>query len=217
MKQTLHYGKITWDHNDFDPKVPCRPVPIMAFQSVRINGVLKKPHFSDKVMLKLLKHKALIKISFTAAYKEWLIEHSWMDQDLGEGRSFLRWLQKYNKCIQWSAQDLKLHSYFQIKNAPKHLPGDELAQGLSFAIKPVEVDGRVVKLYLQDEAILNLLNMSYGEEHNFLDLIAEYVKLRFKWEKWQAPAVPFLEWVKSQAKRPVFTGGDLGFCPNLNS
>jgi hypothetical protein len=86
-----------------------------------------------------------------------------------------------------------------------------MAEGLSFAIKPVEVAGRKIKLYLQDEAVLNLLNLPYGEDLDFIELVQEYVRLRFQWEAWRAPAPPFLDWVKAQAKRPVFQRGQLGF------
>jgi hypothetical protein len=211
MKQTLNYGRISWDYDDFDPKVPCRPTPLIKFSSIRINGVIKHPRFSDKISLQLLKHKAPNKLSFREAYRQWYNDIPWNDHDLGEGRAFLRWLQKNNKCIEWKETDMGLHTYFYSPDAPKHDPSDELAQDLSFAIKPVEVEGRRVKLYLKDEAVLSLLNMPYGEEHDFLDLVKQYIKLRFQWELWNAPAVTFLDWVNSQAKRPIFQGGQLGF------
>lgn len=211
MKQALNYGRISWTYDDFDPKVPCRPSPFLKLQSIRVNGKLRHPSFTDKVTIQILKHKTQIKVSFLNAYKEWSSEDSWMDRDLGEGRSFLRWLQKNKKSILWKMTDFKLHSYFQDEDAPRHDPDDELAQDLSFAVRPVNVNGRKVKLYLQDEAVLNLLNLPYGEDQDFLELVKEYVKLRFQLDEWQAPAPPFLDWVKSQAKRPVFLGGQLGF------
>lgn len=210
MKQTLNYGKISWAYNDFDPGVHCRPSPFLTFVPIRINGKLRSPKFSDKISLQLLKHKSEKKLLFIDAYKQWVAEGSWIDRDLGEGRAFLRWLQKNKLSIEWKISDMKLHSYFSGEDAPKHDPDDELAFDLSFAVKPVEVDGRKVKLYLQDEAVLSLINMPYGEDQDFLELVSEYVRLRFQLEEWKAPAPPFLDWVKSQAKRPVFLGGQLG-------
>jgi hypothetical protein len=214
MKQRLNYGKISWSYDD-DTKGPCRPTPLISLSPIRINGKLKYPAITDRVALALLKHKTSKKLSYRNAYKEWFSDGSWLDRDLGEGRSFLRWLQKTGQSIDWKPHDFSLHSYFTDEWAPKHAPDDEMAQGLSFAIKPVEVSGRRVKLYLQDEAVLNLINMPYGEEHDFLELVKEYVKIRFQWEKWRAPAPPFLDWVKAQAKRPIFQSGQLGFCPEL--
>lgn len=210
MKQRLNYGRISWSYEDFDPKVACRPIPLLTFPSIRINGKLKHLHFSDKVWFQLLKLKSPQKISFKEAYRKWFYDRSWTDHDLGEGRSFLRWLQKNKISIQWNKDDLQFHAFFMLNDAPKHELNDELAQNLSFAIPPVTVEGRKVKLYLQDDAVLGLINMPYGEDHDFLDLVKQYIKLRFQWEQWQAPAIPFLDWVKSQAKRPVFLGGQLG-------
>lgn len=210
MKQTLNYGRISWAYDDFDPEVPVRPSPFLTFRPVRINGRMRHPSFSDKVCLQLLKHKTENQFPFSEVYKDWIAEGACFDHDLGEGRSFFRWLQKTKKSIAWKLADLKLHPYFTDENAPKHDPDDELAEDLSFAVKPVEVNGRKVKLYLQDEAVLNLINMPYGEDEDFLDLVREYIELRFQLAEWKAPAPPFLDWVKSQAKRPVFVGGQLG-------
>lgn len=210
MKQTLNYGKITWSYDDFDPKVHKAPTPLLKFTPLRIQGKLQTPVFSDRVTLMLLKHKTSSRLSFREAYLRWLLEGMQSHQDLGAGKAFLMWLKKTNQSIEWKPGDYKLHEFFNDKNAPKHDANDEMADGLSFAIKPVEVEGRKVKLYLQDEAVLNLINMAYGEEHDFIELVKAYVKMRFKWETWRAPAPPFLEWVKGQAKKPLFLSGQIG-------
>jgi hypothetical protein len=210
MKQTLRYGKLTWAYDDFDPGVPCRPSPLITFSPVRINGKLKHPSFTDKTALALLKHKTETKLLFRNAYIEWMKVGSWMDRDLGEGRSFLRWLQNNHSSIEWKPHDFRFHSYFLQKGSPVHDMHDEMARGLSFAIRPVEVKNRRIKLYLQDEAVLNLISMPFGEDQDFLELVQEYVKLRFQWEEWRAPAPPFIDWVKAHAKRPVFRTGQLG-------
>ncbi|MCM2351004.1 MAG: hypothetical protein NDI69_13365 [Bacteriovoracaceae bacterium] len=212
MKQRLNYGRITWSYDDdLDSKVTGSPTPLLQFTAIRIQGKFKVPQFSDRVTLLLLKHKTKIKISFREAYLRWYLEESHSDRDLGEGKAFLLWLKKTNQSIAWKKTDYKLHRFFTDDNAPKHDPEDEMAEELSFAVRPVEVEGRKVKLYLQDDAVLNLINLSYGEESDFLGLVKNYVALRFKWESWRAPAPPFLDWVKSQAKRPVFLPGQLGF------
>lgn len=212
MKNTLSYGRLKWSYEDFDPEVPCRPSPLFIFNPIRINGKPKIPHFTDKVTLALLKYKTPSKKLFRELYIDWYCEGSWIDRDLGEGRAFFRWLQQSGHSIEWKPQDFKLHSYFTQKNAPKHSPDDELAKGLSFAIKPVDVGERKVKLYLQDECIMNLISMPFGEDKDFIELVKEYIKLRFQWEEWKAPAPTFIDWVKAQAKRPVFSSGQLGFC-----
>lgn len=209
----LNYGRITWAYDDFDPKVPCRPSPLITFSPVRINGKLKYPAFSDRAALELMRYKTENKTPFKSAYKEWVLESSWIDRDLGEGRAFLRWLYRSDTSIEWQTTDFKLHSMFTSKNAPTHDPGDEMAKGLSFAIKPVHVNKRNVKLYLMDDAMLTLMSLPYGDDHDFLDLVKNYVAMRFEWEKWKAPAPTFLDWVKTQAKRPVFMQGQLGFNP----
>lgn len=213
MKQTLNYGKSSWSYEeDFDPKVPCRPSPFISFRPIRINGKQKYPAITDKVALLILKHKTEKQMSFREAYVEWFTEGSWTDRDLSEGRSFLKWLKSMNVSIKWQPHDFEMHSYFLRPESPKHDPDDEMAKDLSFAIKPVTVNGRRVKLYLQDEAVLGLISMPFGEDHDFLELVENYVALRFKWESWKAPAPTFLDWVKSQAKRPVFSVGQLGLC-----
>lgn len=211
MKHTLNYGRITWAYEeDYNPEIPCTPSPLLTFNPVRINGRYKYPNFSDKTALALLKIKGQKQLSFKDAYREWLAMGPWFDRDLGEGRAFLKWLKQHSFSIQWKKDDFRFHGYFLQEHAPKHDPDDEMAKELSFAIKPVEVDRRKVKLYLNDDAILNLISMPYGEEEDFLELIRSYIKMRFQWEKWKAPSPPFLDWVKAQAKRPVFKQGQLG-------
>lgn len=212
MKQALNYGRITWSYDDAPSWNEVRPTPLLKFTPIRIHGRQRTPDFSDRMALLILKHRTPTRITFREAYMRWCLEcHN--DRDLGEGKSFLLWLKKTNQSIAWKAKDYNRHPFFTGKDAPKHDPEDEMAQDLSFAIKPVEVDGRKVKLYLQDEAVLNLISLPYGEEVDFLTLVMTYVSLRFKWESWRAPAPPFLEWVKGQVLRPTFLPGQLGFNP----
>ena len=108
-------------------------------------------------------------------------------------------------------EDFNPHPYFTQKNLPSHHKDDEMAHGLSFAIKPVSLGKRMIKLYVRDEDMLSLLSMPYGTEEDFLELVMQYVSQRFEWEKWRAPAPTFLNWVISHGKRPIFNQGQLGF------
>jgi hypothetical protein len=212
MEKSLSYGKFKWSYEDFDPAKPCRPLPLFSFSPIRINGKMTTPHFSDNIALALLKHQTDKKKYFHQLYSQWYCQGSWKEQDLGEGRSFYRWLRRSGNSIIFCPHEFKIHSYFSFEGAPKHQDHDEMAKGLAFAICPVKVKGRNIKLYLQDECVMNLLSLPYGEDEDFLELVKEYIYLRFQWEKWNAPAPMFLDWVKISAKRPVFRGGQLGFC-----
>lgn len=212
MKHSLNYGKISWSYEDgkTDESLDS-PTPLISFPPIRINGNLRTPDFNDRIILELIKLKSKNQLSFRDLYREWFINDIFVNRDLGEGRAFYRWLRLQEKSIAWRASEIKLHPYFTDPNSPKHELGDEMAQDLSFAIKPVEVEGRRVKLYLQDDAILNLINLKFGVDQDFIELVCDYISMRFRWAKWQAPAPPFIDWVKAQAKRPVFQRGQLGF------
>ena len=211
MNKALNYGRISWAYEEeWNPEIPCTPSPLFTFNPIRINGKYKYPLISDKTSLLIINLQNEHKILFKDAYKSWLSDGPRIDRDLGEGRAFLKWLKNKHYSIDWKKNDFKFHDYFLQSECPKHDSGDEMAIGLSFAITPVEVSGRKIKLYLKDEAVLNLINMPYGEETDFLDLVRGYIKMRFQWEKWKAPSPPFLEWVKAQAKKPLFSKGQLG-------
>jgi hypothetical protein len=125
----------------------------------------------------------------------------------------LRWLQHHDLSISWREEDFRPHPYFQDPEAPQHTPSDELAESHSFAIRPVHIAGRTIKLYVKDNDILSLLNLPYGKEEDFLMLVMSYITQRFEWQKWRAPAPTFLDWIISHGKRPVFAPGQLGFSP----
>lgn len=212
MKHTLNYGRISWSYDDFDPDVPCRPNPLIKFSPVKINGKLKHPIFTDKVGLALLTLKEKKTVTFRDAYTSWYVDHYMSDRDLTEGRAFLKWLKTNHTSIEWRPQDFKLHEYFLQKDSPRHDPDDELAGGHSFAIAPVVVNERRVKLYIEDESVLTLINLQYGVEKDFIELVSTYVQTRFQYEEWRAPAPTFLDWVKNQGMRPLFSRGQLGLC-----
>jgi hypothetical protein len=160
--------------------------------------------------LLLLRRMMQKRVSFPRAYAGFRASGSREENELGEGRAFFRWLQKHDLGIEWSEKDVTPHPLFGDARAPRHDPRDEMARGLSFAIRPVEVQGRKIKLYVNDADMLGLFRMSYGEEVDFMELVSRYVQHRFKWESWRAPAPTFFDWVTSHGKKPQFRPGQIG-------
>lgn len=187
-----------------------RPNPIVTFAPLWAEGRQWTPFFGDRHSLILLRRNLPKKVSFQRAYTGWKASGAREEFELGEGRAFLRWLQKHHLSIDWKQRDFKPHPYFFQGPMPYHDDHDEMARGLSFAVRPVKVGTRNIKLYVQDEDMVSLLNMPYGDEEDFLELVMRYVAQRFEWESWRAPAPTFLDWVVSHGKRPVFLPGQLG-------
>jgi hypothetical protein len=212
MKHRLSYGRISWSYDDFDPKVPCVPTPLVRFSPIKINSRLRTLVFTDRQSLELLKHKTEMKLPIKEVYRLWLRELSIQDLELGEGRSFLKWLRQKNLSVHWTPQDYSLHEYFNYGPSIVQDPNDEYARGHSFSISPVRVNNKMIKLYLEDESILNLLSLPYGEEENFLKLMENYILLRFQLMKGNAPAPLFIDWVRANGKKPLFFLGQMGLC-----
>lgn len=215
MSNTIRHGWTSWSEEVSASSPAQRPNPILTFIPVSFEGEHWQPKFGDRNALLLLKRNMPKKVSFTRAYSGWRAGGSKDERELGEGRAFFRWLQRHDLSIDWKATDFTPHPFFAFRGAPKHSPDDEMAHGLSFAIQPVQVAGRKVKLYVQDDDMLSLLNLPYGDEEDFLELVMRYVTQRFQWEQWRAPAPNFLDWLKGQGKRPLFVPGQLGFTPPL--
>lgn len=214
MNRTTIHGRMSYLEEDFNPMQPCRPNPIVTFAPFSTHGQLWKPKFGDTHSLILLKRDLPKKVSFQRAYTGWRMSGSREETELGEGRAFLRWLQKHHLSIAWSEKDFRPHPYFSQQKSPVHSQYDDSAHGLSFAIKPIMIKNRTIKLYVRDEDMLSLLKMPYGDEEDFLELVMRYVAQRFEWEKWRAPAPGFLDWIVSHGKRPLFFQGQLGFHPH---
>lgn len=211
MNRATIHGKVPYEEIDFNPTQPCRPNPIVTFASMWVQNQLWTPSFDDRHSLLLLRRQMQKQVSFQRAYTGWRASGAREENELGQGRAFLRWLQKHELSVEWKKRDFQPHPYFSQNNSPSHNKNDEMARGLSFAVKPVQVKNRFVKLYVQDEDMVSLLNMPYGQEEDFLELVMQYVAQRFEWESWRAPAPPFLDWIVSHGKRPVFMKGQLGF------
>ncbi len=211
MKTALSYGRATYHSEDFDPTTPCRPTPLFTCRKIWDQGKVWQPRLSDQTILQLLKRRLSKQVSFLRAYRGWRASGAREERDLGEDRAFLRWLRRHELAIAWEKTDLVLHPYFTQGGAPQHEPQDEMAQGMSFAIAPVSVEGRRVKLYLRDEDVLSLVQLPYGQNDNFLSLVSQYVSQRHQWRQWQALAPSFIDWLKAQGKRPLFYSGQLGF------
>lgn len=193
-----------------------RPTPIVTFAKVYAEYEWWQPNPGDRHALLLLRRQMPKKVSFMRAYRGWRASGSKEEKEFGEGRAFLRWLQRHELAIDWTPRDFAPHPFFSAPNSPRHDKDDEMAKGLSFAIKPVMVHDRKIKLYVRDDDMLNLLNMPFGREEDFLELVMRYVAQRFEWENWRAPAPLFLDWIKNQGIRPVFQSGQLGFDPMIS-
>lgn len=176
-----------------------------------VRGVKHSPKLGDRTTFLLLQRKMPKEVSFARAYNGWRAGGSREEAELGEGRAFMRWLQRHELGIAWTKHDLQLHPYFLNAEAPKHDPGDEFAKGMSFAIAPVVVQGQQVKLYVQDLDMLRLIHVEFGQEEDFLTLVQRYIEQRHLWTQWKAPAPAFVDWVTSQGRRAVFSLGQLGF------
>lgn len=189
------------------------PHPLIQFKSVYFEGNLYHPQFGDRTSLLIFSRKMPKSVSFIRAYSGWRAGGAKDLNELGEGRAFFRWLQRHELSIQWRRDDFLIHPLFTGENAPKHDPDDDFAKGLSFALRPIQVQRRRVKLYLQDQDVLSLFRINSGEERDFLSLVEEYIEMRFSWDTSKLPAPGFLDWLKSKNKRPSFHQGQIGFGP----
>lgn len=205
MRPSLSYGRVTWGFEEDQH----RPVPVFTFTPVRYQGRPRYPRISDRDGLTLLKLSGKRKISFRDAYIQAICRDPREASEIGEGRSLIRWLKKRDYVIVWKKNDFTLHSF--LEGGPGFDPADELSKDHCFSILPVTVLGRLIKLYIEDDAVLALLSLDYGEEEDFLSLVRRYIARRIQWEHWRAPAPTFLDWVRVQGKRPVFRAGQLGF------
>ena len=194
-----------------NPTQPLGWTPLITFNALKFSGKKHTPHFDDRLALLLMKRVMPKKVSFLRAYTGWRHSGATEERELGEGRAFFRWLQKHELSILWKEEDFYLNYFFSSPSSPKHDPDDEMAENLSFAIRPVTVGKRTIKLYVEDRDMLSLLYLPYGKEEDFLELVKQYVASRFEREVWRAPSPSFLDWTQASGLRPVFQEGQLGF------
>jgi hypothetical protein len=190
-----------------------RPISLIRFKPIYFEGQDYFPNFGDRSTLLIFGRKMPKKVSFIRAYSGWRAGGAKELHELGEGRAFFRWLQRHELSIEWRRDDFLIHPLFSGENIPKHHPEDDFAKGLSFALRPVQVKKRKVKLYLQDGDVLSLLKINSGTEKDFLAIVEDYIEMRFDWDTNQQPAPGFLEWVKSRSLKPAFHQGQIGFGP----
>lgn len=183
---------------------------VIHFRPILIDDKMETPTFDIQSSLKLLKKKSEKKVSFARAYRGWRISGSREEIKLGSGGSFLKWLAHHQLSILWAEDDFYINPLFSGPSSPKHSVDDEYAKDHSFALRPVMVRNRSIKLYISDQHMFRLLNYHHGESADFLDLIKLYITFRFDWEKWEVPIPLFLDWMISHQKRPVFQKGQVG-------
>lgn len=209
MGQLLRYGKATLTLEDSSPLIT--PTPVVNFKQVYAEGRYWAPRISDKAALQLLKRKMAKQVSYLRAYRGFRASGAKEEKELGEGRAFLRWLIRHELSVAWESEDLQLHPFFGQKDAPRHDPNDEMAMDMSFAIAPVSVNGKKVKLYLADDDVLRLFHMQQGQQEDFLKLVSRYIEQRHQAQARLLPALPFVEWLALQGHRPGFNRGQIGF------
>lgn len=205
----LRYGKAVYHFEDFNPRRPCCPSPVFSFSTVYAQGEFHSPQITDRTMLKLLRRDTEKRISLARAYEGWLMGGSPEERELGESRAFYRWLMRYDLSILWHKRDFAPHPYFEHSSTAHH-PQDEFAQGMSFAIAPVEVGERKIKMYLEDDDVIRLLSLKDGAPTDFMELMRAYVLKRLAWRERQTQALSFADWVILEGCRPLFSQGQIG-------
>lgn len=157
---------------------------------------------SDKHALVLLKRKLPKVMSFSEAYRSWWKSGRRDIEELGEGLSFLKWLKANGLSVAFRRSDFHLHPYFQ--------PSGTKDSEQMFTITPVTVLGRKVKLFVEDEDMIQILHFPYGRDVDFLVAVRKYVAMRFQWELWRAPAPKFVDWLRNSGLRPIYFRDQVG-------
>lgn len=186
--------------------------PLIQFKAIYFNNKLETPSFDDLSSLLILRKTGHKKVSFMRAYHGWRMGGSKDQINVGRGKSFLRWMNHHQLSILWEKEDFEINPLFSGTSMPKHFSDDEYAKDHSFAIRPVIVGGKAIKLYITDQHMLRLINFDHGQPEDFLELVKHYISHRFDWEKWKVPSPFFLDWIISHQKRPVFKTGQVGLC-----
>lgn len=188
--------------------------PLVEFKDVWHEGRYHSFNPEDLYALLILQKTSDKQVSYERAFRGWK-NSPFPGERRSEGRAFYSWLNKHHLSIIWKESDFYVNPILTSPNAPKHDEGDELAHGHSFVIRPQMVDGRKIKLYVQDRDMIKILNLHLGELTPFEDLTKQYIAQRLKWEKSCIPAPTFLDWMVALGKKPYICEGDLGFFPQV--
>jgi hypothetical protein len=211
MMQRLNYGRISWSYEEIDANSLSRPTPLFYLSPIHIRGRPHYPNIKDRELLRLFKLRGSKFMPFSEAYRIWRLQGPKEEEELGEARAYLRWVISKELTLTFRKRDLSLHPYFQSPGKREEDEKNDFMTELSFSIPTINLGDRKIKLYLQDDSVISLLNLDFGEEMDFLELVRLYIKKRLEWEKWRAPAPLFYEWVLNMGKRPIFKKGQLNY------
>lgn len=168
----------------------------------------------DLYALLILQKHTSKQVSYERAFRGWK-NSPFLHEKRSDGRAFYSWLNRHHLSIIWKADDFYVNPILSSPLAPRHDENDELAPGHSFVIRPQMVDGRKIKLYVQDRDMIKILNLHIGEHIPLPELTKRYITQRLEWEKKLVPAPSFLDWIVALGKRPLIEEGELGFFPQV--
>lgn len=188
--------------------------PLIHFKDVWHEG--RYHHFTpdDLYALLILQKNVSKKVSYDRAFRGWK-SSPFIHEKRSTGRAFYSWLNRHKLSIIWKESDFNINPILTSPLAPKHDENDELAASHSFVIRPQMVNGKKVKLYVQDRDMIKLLSLHIGDDVPLEDLTRNYIAQRIKWEKSLIQAPTFLDWVIAIGKRPLIREGELGFFPQV--
>lgn len=189
--------------------------PLIDFRDVWHQGSFHSFHPEDLYALLILQKHTSKQVSYERAFRGWQ-NAPMIGERRSVGRAFYSWLAKHQLSVIWKDSDFTINPLLTSPLAPRHDPGDELASNHSFVIRPQMVDGRKIKLYVQDRDMIKLLKLHLGEEEALGELTRSYITQRIKWERSLIPAPSFLDWIIATGKRPHISEGELGFFPQVN-
>lgn len=188
--------------------------PLIQFKDVWHEG--RYHHFmpDDLYALLILQKNTCKKVSYERAFRGWK-NSPFIQEKRSSGRAFYSWLNRHKLSIIWRETDFSINPILTSPLAPKHDENDELAASHSFVIRPQMVNGKKIKLYVQDRDMIKLLCLHIGDHVPLEELTCHYIAQRMKWEKSLIPAPSFLDWVIAIGKRPLVREGELGFFPQV--
>ena len=189
--------------------------PLIQFKEVWHQGSFHAFNPDDLYALMILQKITSKQVSYERAFRGWK-NAPFLHERRSVGRAFYSWLAKHQLSIIWKESDFQINPLLTSALAPRHDQDDELARNHSFVIRPQMVDGRSIKLYVQDQDMIKLLSLHMGEVEPLTSLTRHYITQRLKWEKSLMPAPTFLDWIIATGKRAYVSEGELGFFPQVS-